>query len=279
MRGVTRAGLAVAAVAAAFGPAPRADAAPACVTTPIGIECTASGGTTETIVRPGGPGPTLPPVRYLVVAVDARVGTCWYWSRSGPGLDSWRPGDEHAIIMTRTLEPACPPVRRTPVVDETFVSRRAWEVFRSFPLPPPDPRVVPWPSGFANHPSTLVVSTGPRFSHDETLPDGSGLAVRAHVGAVIVHWGDDSPALVHDPAAASSGIRHAYGMKTCSQAYREEHPAGALCHPRLDRYDIEVTAVWEARYRRDGPWLRLGEISRNGVVPYDVDEVVGVPGR
>lgn len=279
MRGVLRRITVGCAVLMVLGAIPsQAMAAPECVRTPFGIQCSASGstGSTQTSTRPGVTRPSLPPLRYLATAVDAVVGPCWYWSRYGPGYDSWDPARDQAIIFTRTFTPRCPDRRPTPPVSTTTVIRLAWEVLRSFPLPPPTPSITPSPSGFTGIPSRLVVAPAPSFHHDERLPDGTTLRVRAQVAAVSVRWGDGSPALRYPPAGAKE---HTYGRKTCPPAYRIGHPSGGLCHPTLDAYPVDVGLVWVGEYFRAGRWTVLGEIERTTVIRHDVDEIIGVPQR
>lgn len=277
---VNRIGSTIVIIAAAVLMGRTASASPACVTTPFGIECTASGGSSNGgSAGSGGGDGSLPPIRYLVTDVDAVVGPCWYWSRYGPGLDSWNPADEHALIMTRTFTAECPDDPPAPQVTGTVLTTLAWNVFRSFPLPPPDPSVMPWPSGFTGIPSELRVARAPRFTHGEWLPDGTRLAVRAVVWAVAVRWGDGAPSLRHDPTDALRGIEHIYALKTCTAEYRRTHPAGGLCHPRHEAYPLDVTWVWRGSYLRNGTWVDLGEIRRTTRVPYDVDEIIGVPQR
>jgi hypothetical protein len=250
-------------------------AAPECVRTPLGIECAASGstGTTQTTSRPGS---ELPPLRYLVTAVDASVGPCWYWSRYGPGYDSWDAANDQIIILTRTFTPECPSSRPTPPASASTTTTLAWNVFRSFPLPPPNASLSPWPSGFTGIPTRLTVRPGPSFHHDETLPDGTPLRVRAAVVAVSIRWGDGSPVLRYPVEGPKE---HTFARKTCSSAYREQHPSGRLCHPVLEAYPIEIAFVWLGEYVRDDEWVGLGEIERPTSIAYDVDEIVGVPER
>lgn len=250
-------------------------AAPECVRTPFGIECAASG-STDTTQTTTLPGPTLPPLRYLVTAVDANLGPCWYWSRYGPGYDSWDSANDQTIILTRTFTPECPSSQPTPPAGTSTVTTLAWEVFRSFSLPSPNASIAPWPSGFTGIPSRITVAAGPSFHHDETLPDGTPLRVRARAAAVSIRWGDGSPPLRYTVGGTKE---HTYARKTCPPAYRVEHPSGGLCHPTLEAYSVEITFVWLGEYVRDGSWVELGEILRPATIAYDVDEIVGVPDR
>jgi len=142
-----------------------------CVTTPTGIECDYSGSTTSTMTA------TTPPLRYLVTANDPVVGPCWYWSPYPPGLDSWDSANDAAIINTRWALPACPTETASTT---TTTTSTAWEVFRSFDLSRPSPVLRPV-VGITNLPTLLGVDRPLALSHDELLPDGNLLQVRADV--------------------------------------------------------------------------------------------------
>lgn len=242
-----------------------------CVLTPTGIDCGYGGTTTTTITIT-----TLPPLRYLATTDHPTVGRCWYWSRFPPGYDSWDPAYDQSIILTRSWYPECPTGGGTTVVSATS---RAWEVFRSFALLPPNPRIRPT-VGITNLASIVTVSAPATLDHRETLPDGRVLEVQATVGAVRVRWGDETPVIDHPAGPAlTDGIAHIYRLKTCPNAYRSSHPSGPNCHPTLLAYPVEVTFVWTGRYRTDGAWIVLGALDRSSSFAYDVDEVVGVPVR
>jgi hypothetical protein len=241
-----------------------------CVPTPTGIECRFDGSTTSTTVT------VLPPIRYLATMDHPAVGTCWYWSRYPPGIDSFNPANDGSIIVTRTTLPECPSVGGTSAVT---VSSRAWDVFRSWTLPRPSVRVRPT-VGITNLASVLTAPTPPAVTHTETLPDGRTLQVRASVDSVVVAWGDGSPPVAYAAATVEGGgASHLYRLKTCTAAYRLDHPSGRNCHPTLSAYPITVTFRWTGRYRTTGSWTTLGVIARSTTVAYDVDEVVGVPVR
>jgi hypothetical protein len=267
--GVVLAALLIA-VVVALGVASAADGE--CFTTPTGIECDYGGSSTSTTVMPG----TAPP-RFLGTATHPELGPCWYWSATPPGLDSWDPANDQAIILTRLALPECP-IRETP--PQIVHSSEAWDVFRSFPLAAPDLSFDP-AVGITNLP-TFVSSPAPDpITHREILPDGTLLRVRAAVVTTWVDWGDGTPEIGY-PAAALRGhpdgaAAHAYALKTCPPPYRTDHPSGSNCHPTLGSYRIQVTYEWGGRFRENsGPWIDLGTIDRRTVARYDVDEVVGV---
>lgn len=242
-------------------------AASGCVETPTGIECEYSGTTTSTVAT------TLPPLRYLATAIDPVLGTCWYWSRYPPGLDSWDPANDTAILTTRWSLPECPDKPGTTTITATTT---AWEVFRSFPLAAPSPALRP-EVGITNLPTLIELLRPERLTHEEVLPDGRLLEVQAGVETVWVDWGDGSPEIGY-PAAVAFGeeASHGYTLKTCTDTYRLDDPGGWRCHPTLDAYPVRVTFSWVGRYRTGGPWILLGTIERAATLHHDVDEVVGV---
>ena len=255
---------------AALGVASAADGE--CVTTPTGIECGYGGSSTSTTVVPG----TSLPLRYLGTSTHPDTGPCWYWSTSPPGLDSWDPANDQAIILTRFALPECPTRETPPTVIHTST---AWEIFRSFPLGAPDISFDP-PVGITNLPSFVASPPPDPLSHTEVLPDGTVLEVRAEVKTAWVEWGDGSPEIPYPPEALRGHphgtATHAYALKTCPPAYRTDHPSGGNCHPTLPSYVVRVTYEWAGRFRQGGAWIDLGTIDRRSVVRYDVDEVVGV---
>ena len=238
-----------------------------CVTTPTGIECDYSGSTTSTMTA------TTPPLRYLVTANDPVVGPCWYWSPYPPGLDSWDSANDAAIINTRWALPACPTETASTT---TTTTSTAWEVFRSFDLSRPSPVLRPV-VGITNLPTLLGVDRPLALSHDELLPDGNLLQVRADVEKVWVDWGDGSPPAGYPAQVAfDNGASHPYTIKTCPEDYRVQAPSGWRCHPTLEAYRVRVTFEWVGRYRTGGSWILLGSIERSATRSHDVDEVVGV---
>jgi hypothetical protein len=258
------------ALLAALGVAAAADGE--CVTTPTGIECGYGGTSTSTSVAPG----TTLPLRYLGTSSHFDTGPCWYWSTTPPGLDSWDPANDQAIIFTRLALPECPTRETPPTVIHTSA---AWEIFRSFPLAAPtisfDPAV-----GITNLASFLASPAPDPITHTEVLPDGTVLEVRAEVVTAWVDWGDGSPEIPYPPEALRGhphgSATHAYALKTCRPSYRLEHPSGGNCHPTLPSYVVRVTWEWAGRFRQGGEWIDLGTIDRRSVERYDVDEVVGV---
>lgn len=225
--------------------------------------------------RPGGPGSGDDPGRrYVHTDVDPVIGDCHYWSDVPGGLDAWDPANDPAVIAVVTTLPLCPAV---PGVDPEV---RAWEVFRSWDLDPPDPTVTPDGVGITGLATQVTVAPPPTISHDEVLPDGRVLEVRARILSLDVTWGDGTTSS-HDPSEATGhpdgSVSHIYRLKTCTPAYRAEHPSGSLCHPSASSYTITVENVWVGEYRVGGAWTPLGTLSRSSEVPYRVDEVRGIP--
>jgi hypothetical protein len=249
-----------------------------CAVTPTGIDCSAAGSSTSGGTTPGGSTPGLP-LRYLATTEHpGGAGLCWFWSPTPPGLDSWSPANDQAILLTLWALPECPaPEAPIATLSTAWVVARAWEVFRSFPLAAPSPRLQPPDHGITGLPSYLSASLPARLSYRETLPDGRVLQVRARVTATVVDWGDGTPALGYDPAALlpypAGGARHTYVLKTCPPDYRAGHPSGGNCHPTLAAYPVAVTFRWTARYRLGGSWIDLGDLDRSATVAYDVDEL------
>ncbi|MDJ0792325.1 MAG: hypothetical protein QNJ71_10555 [Acidimicrobiia bacterium] len=213
-----------------------------------------------------------PGLRYVYTATDPVIGDCHYWSNVPGGLDAWNPANDPAVIAVVTGLPVCP----DPPVDPEV---RAWEVFRSWDLAPPDPVITPPDHGITGL-ATFVAATEPTpVTHGETLPDGRPLEVRARVIAVDVEWGDGNrtSARPHEAASPPDGsLTHTYRHKTCPAEYRSEHPSGALCHPTLEKYTITVGWVWIGEYNTGGGWTPLGTLPRTISLTYDVDEVRGV---
>jgi hypothetical protein len=174
----------------------------------------------------------------------------------------------------RSRAPVQQPRQTVVVVD---VATRAWSVFRAFPLDGPSFRLTP-DIGITNLPSRLHLEPPADVGHTEQLPDGRRLEVRARVEAYLIMWGDGATER-HRPARAVGDpgpVRHTYLLKTCSAEYRATHLDGPKCHPRLDRYPVEVEAVWVGEYRTGGGWSRLGVVERGTRLDYDVDEILGV---
>ncbi|NQV07792.1 hypothetical protein HQ535_14720 [bacterium] len=244
-----------------------------CVTTPTGIDCTAGGTTTTTVTIPGG---TSLPLRWLRVGWHPDAGDCWYWATTPPGLDSWDSANDHEIILTRWALPHCPGTVTTGP-GSVEIHSRAWQVFRAFPLAAPAPHLAPDEAGITGLATILTAAAPSRLVHNERLPDGSTLKVTATVASVVIDWGDETPVFGRSPGSATRGVEHIYSIKTCPPAYRETHPAGHRCHPTLTDYPIVVTFHWFGAYSLRGEYTTLGTIERTTIVPYDVDEVIGVP--
>lgn len=251
-----------------------------CVITPTGIDCSAAGSSTSAGTTPGATDPGLP-LRYLATADVPGGGSCWFWSPTPPGLDSWSPMNDQAILLTLWALPECPAPEAAQVSLSTeWIVARAWEIFRSFPLAAPRPLLQPPEHGITGLPSYLSAPVPGHLSYREVLPDERVLEVEARVTAALVDWGNGSPILGYDPAALlpypAGTARHTYALKTCPPDYRAGHPSGANCHPTLEAYPVVVTFRWTARYRLAEAWLDLGDLDRPAAVAYDVDEVVGV---
>lgn len=205
---------------------------------------------------------------------DPAIGDCHYWSNVPGGLDAWDPANDPAVIATVTSLPLCP---GTPPTDP---ETRAWDVFRSWDLDPPDPEVSPAAFGITGLPTYITAVPPPVITHSEILPDGRTLEVRAAVASLDVEWGDGTRS-THRPGEATGypdgGVAHTYDLKTCSPEYRAEHPSGGLCHPELETYPVTVEHTWVGEYRVGGPWTTLGALVRSAEFRYDVDEALGVP--
>lgn len=239
--------------------------------------CAASGGLPGLDpVLPPPPEGTPGPLRYLRLGWDGGAGRCWYWSRRPPGLDSWDPANDAAIIATRAAFPQCPATGSGP---SPGVAATAWSVFRAFPLARPVLRLEPSAHGVTGLPTYASVVPPRALRHAETLPDGTLLEVEARVEQVTVDWGDGTLD-TYAPAAVrpypSGAARHAYAAKTCPPSYRVGHPAGPRCHPQRRFYEVRVSFTWSGRYRHGGGWIELGSLDRGTEHRYDVDEVVGV---
>jgi len=238
------------------------------------IICIATGGE-ETPTSPATPAvDDDPELRYVYTSTDPVVGDCYYWSAIPGGLDAWNPANEPAVITIVASLPVCP---NPPPLDPEI---RAWELFRSWDLAPPSPRIAPDAVGITGLPSHVAANTPAPVDYTEVLPDGRTLAVRATVTLLTVDWGDGT-LTHHDPGTAlgypSGSVQHSYTLKTCPAAYRRTHPSGPLCHPTLERYSIAVTYRWTGEFAVGAGWNELGSLDRTAVVPYDVDEARGVP--
>lgn len=246
-----------------------------CVFDPIHnvLDCHDSGTTPGTPGDPR-PDPDRTGPRYVYAATDAAIGDCHYWSNVPGGLDAWDPADDAAVIAANAL-PVCPGG-----VAPVDVPATAWQIFRSWNLDPPDPSLEPAVRGITGLPTFLASPDPVAISHSETLPDGRPLQVRARVAQLRIDWGDDTR-LVYDPTGAdpypTGSVTHTYRTKTCSAEYREEHPSGGLCHPTLEFYTITAIYRWVGEYDVGSGWVQLGILDRTVSVPYDIDEVRGVP--
>lgn len=225
----------------------------------------------------GGGGP--PPLRYLRSSFDPVVGTCWLWSSSPPGWDSWDPANDAAIIAFRLAHPQCPGTPAGPGGPAPSIPDYAWSVFRSFPLAAPQIALQPAGAGITGLPSYVSVAPAPPIEYSEVLPNGRLLEVQAEVSSVSVEWGDGTRAVypLADLAPYPDGAAtHSYVTKTCSVEERARRPAGLTCHPSLAAYPVTVVFSWTGSYRYGAGWVQLGGLDRAASVDYDVDEVVGV---
>lgn len=232
------------------------------------------------IVEPGLPGRPPsgsdddPGLRYVYTDTDPLIGDCYYWSDVPGGLDAWDPANDPAVIAITTRLPLCPAV---PGLDP---EARAWQVFRSWDLDPPDPALSPSLVGVTGLDTYLTAIPPDVIVHTEILPDGRTLEVRARVAQLDVDWGDGVFS-THDPEDATDhpdgAVIHVYERKTCSAAYRTTHPSGDLCHPALEAYPIVVVHTWVGEYRVGGAWIALGALRQAATISYDVDEVRGLP--
>jgi len=164
------------------------------------------------------------------------------------------------------------------VVDPVAV---AWSVFRSWDLAAPVWSVTPADRGITGTPTFVKAESPGAITYDETLPDGTALSVRAHVTGLTVLWGDGGRD-VFDPGEAlgypAGAVSHIYRLKTCTAAYRIEHPSGGLCHPTEEHYSIEAAYTWEGEYSIGSGWVSLGTLEVGASpVAYDIDEARGVP--
>ena len=235
------------------------------------ISCEVGGG--DITDPPGAGGGDEPQIRYLYTRTDAVVGDCYYWSATPGGLDSWDPADDAAVIAITTTLPECP------VVAVSDPEIRAWELVRSWYLAEPSVAITPEASGITGLASHITAPPPTTIDHSEVLPDGRPLDVRARVTALVIDWGDGTTTN-HLPDEASGypdgTAAHTYTVKTCSAAYREDHPSGGLCHPTLSAYSITVTNVWTGEYDVGAGWVALGTLDRTTAFTYDVDEAVGI---
>ena len=260
---------------------PSADADDHCWVLPNGeVQCNVTG----TIPIPGEPPVERPPgerppIRYLVLGVDATGTDCYWWSRVPvPGaIDVWDPANDPTTITTLISYPEC---TSPPVVPAVNPTDRAWEVYRSWTLQLPVPQFSPPDFGVTGL-ATFVEASAARLDHLETLPSGIDLVVSAEVTGVTVDWGDGSPAERYSPTETvgyPNGVAaHTYELKTCTAEYRDTDPNGHLCHPTLSAYPVTVTFTWTAGYSYDAGWIELESVNRTATIAYDVDEVVGVP--
>jgi hypothetical protein len=254
-----------------------ASAADTCWTDPVTgqLKCSDSG------TRPGSTDKTKPPPkdqpgpRYVYTVTDPVIGDCHYWSSVPGGFDTWDPFYDTDVLAAIIL-PRCPVVPNTPV----DVPATAWDIFRSWTLDPPVPSLQPLEHGITGLPTFLASPEPVEITHAEILPDGRPLSVRARVLELRVDWGDSNSS-THDPSGADpypdGAVTHTYRTKTCPPQYRAEHPSGGLCHPTLEFYTISAVHRWVGEYNVGSGWVQLGTLDQTASVPYDVDEVRGVP--
>ena len=237
-----------------------------CEITPVDIQCRVSGG------DDGAPGdPPRNPIRYLYTTTVEGV-DCYYWSRRPGGIDTWDPvNDPVTIAITTGLSECVWP----------DAEARAWEIFRSFPLARPAPELEPPGVGIANLPTYLVLPTvPPPIVSVEVLPDGRVLEVLAEVVALEVDWGDGVVGSYRPTEARGypeGSVTRVYRFRTC-RAQERATGGGGPCHPTLEAYLIQVTFVWEGRWRTGStePFQPLDTVDRAVTLTYPVDEVQGV---
>jgi hypothetical protein len=192
-------------------------------------------------------------------------------------MDAWDPAQNQALIGVTVGLPECPGL--SPLLSPAEVEARAWEVFRAFPLAPPDPTFEPPDHGITGLPTYLAVLDPAPITHTETLPDGRALEVRARATALAVSWGDGATGEYAPGEAApypAGAAAHTYTLKTCTAAYRAEHPSGGNCHPSLEGYPVATAFTWDGEYNLGSGWTPLGTLDLTAEVTYDVDEVQGV---
>lgn len=229
---------------------------------------------------PGGddsPPTTVAPLRYVYVGTDSVVGDCHYWSNVPGGLDSTDPSVSAQIDAIVARLPVCPTTPGIPVDPETS----AWTVFRSWNLAAPAPTVTPAGHGITGIESHIAATPADDITHTETLPDGRVLDVRATPAILNIDWGDSTVAS-HKPSEAvgypDGTVAHSYDLKTCTPAYRNEHPSGNLCHPTAENYVITTSYTWLGEYNVGSGWVNLGTLDITAPpITYDIDEARGVP--
>lgn len=231
------------------------------------LRCQESGGGTTSPTTPRGA------LIYLYTTTRPPVGECYYWSRIPGGLDSSQSANDAAIIEIVLRLPRCPVAT---VVD---AEATAWAIFRSWDLDPPAPTMQPSGAGITGMPAHLSTPTPDIIEHQEVLPDGRTLRVRAEVAQLTVRWGDGTQQSFEPSAATpypTGTVSHEYTLKTCSASYRSSHPSGRLCHPSLEAYPVRAVFVWAGRYNAGSGWIDLGTLDRAVTIQYDVDEARGV---
>ncbi|MEN8042175.1 MAG: hypothetical protein ABFR95_11790, partial [Actinomycetota bacterium] len=187
----------------------------------------------------------------------------------------WDPANDAAVIAANAL-PVCPVVVRPPV----DVPATAWSVFHSWTLAAPMPSLQPSDRGITGLPTYLASPEPAEINHNEILPDGRPLRVRASIRELRVDWGDGARSIhqaSHADAYPAGSVTHTYTTKTCPPEYREEHPSGGLCHPTLEYYTITAVFRWVGEYDVGSGWVQLGILDRTASLAYDIDEARGVP--
>jgi hypothetical protein len=221
------------------------------------------------------PGPEpRPGKRYLYVTNRAGFGECHYWSNQPGGIDAWDPANDPVVISIVLRIPRCP---ATPAVD---AEATAWSIFRSWTLAAPAIGLEPEAVGITGLPTFLTSVQPAPITHQELLPDGRTLRVRADVTTLSVDWGDGTRT-THAPESAdpypTGAVTHMFTLKTCTADYREHHPSGGLCHPTLDSYPVTATFTWIGSYNAGSGWIDLGALDRTSSTTYEVDEARGIP--
>ena len=211
------------------------------------------------------------PIRFLYTTRMEGV-DCFYWSRRPGGIDVWDPSNDPTTIRITTGLAECV----WPDAED-----RAWEIFRSFPLPVPRVRLQPEDAGIVNLPTYLSLTRPPEaFHHLEALPDGRILEVVAEAVALEVDWGDGTVSS-HLPDQArpypTGEVTHPYRTRTCPHEERAT-TSGGPCHPTLEAYRIVVTLIWQGHWRTNptGPYQPLDTIDRTTTIHYPIDEIQGV---
>jgi len=173
--------------------------------------------------------------------------------------------------------PVCP-TDQAPV-DPSFHAR-VREAYDRLTIDIPNFSFYPPEHGITGMEAYVGDATTPRQKTMLVRIDSYVLGIEVKMARVRVDWGDETRASFYHPdyflPYPDANLSHIYETKTCPPDYRENHPRGILCHQTLEAYPVTASYEWVASYEWGGSTYGLPDRSTQVVIPYDLDEIIGV---